>query len=200
MFWMFVAAFCGIAVLQAIFGHAHYFIERGVPSIIASYGASAVLVYGAIEAPLAQPRALIGGHFIGALIGVCINKLFALLPTYERYLQLQWLSGSISVATTIVLMDITATTHPPAGATALLATVNQEVIELSWYLIPVILLSSTVSLVVALLINNIRRRYPVFWFKPIVPPHAKPSEDLQPSEGSLGEEKKDAPNARADAV
>ena len=92
-------------------------------------------------------------------------------------------------------MHITATTHPPAGATALLATVNQEVIEMSWYLIPVILLSSTVSLVVALLFNNIQRRYPVYWFKPIVPAHAKPSEDLQP-DGSFEEDKPSRQNER----
>lgn len=44
-------------------------------------GASAVLCYEAIEAPLAQPRALIGGHFISALVGICITKLFGLLPS-----------------------------------------------------------------------------------------------------------------------
>jgi len=35
-------------------------------------GASAVLIYSTIEVPLAQPRALFGGHFLGALIGVII--------------------------------------------------------------------------------------------------------------------------------
>ena len=30
-------------------------------------------------------------------------------------------------------MQITGTTHPPAGATALLAAVNQDVTELGWY-------------------------------------------------------------------
>lgn len=35
--WSFTGAFCGLSVLQAIFGHAHYFIDRHVPSIVASY-------------------------------------------------------------------------------------------------------------------------------------------------------------------
>lgn len=35
--WAFVGAFCGLSVLQAIFGQARYFIDRGVPEIIASY-------------------------------------------------------------------------------------------------------------------------------------------------------------------
>ncbi|KIJ70017.1 hypothetical protein HYDPIDRAFT_73506, partial [Hydnomerulius pinastri MD-312] len=172
--WSFIAAFCGVSVLQAVFSRAHYFIERGVPSIIASYGASAVLVYGAIETPLAQPRALLGGHFISALLGICISKLFRLLPP-DRYLDLQWLAGSLAVSVAIVAMQVTKTTHPPAGATALLAAVNQEVVDMSWYLLPVVLLSSALALVVALVVNNIQRRYPVFWFTPIVPPPAKPS-------------------------
>ncbi|KAK7059001.1 hypothetical protein VNI00_001625 [Paramarasmius palmivorus] len=173
--WSFVGAFCGISVLQAVFGHARYFIRRNVPSVIASYGASAVLIYGAIEAPLAQPRALVGGQFIGALIGVCITKLFRLLPTEERYLQLEWLAGSLSCATAVVAMQITGTTHPPAGATALLAAVDDDVRDIGWYYLPVVLLSSALVLAIALLINNIQRRYPIFWFVP-----AKPAPVIQP--------------------
>lgn len=36
-FWSFIGAFCGISVLQAVFGHAHYFINRDAPSIVASF-------------------------------------------------------------------------------------------------------------------------------------------------------------------
>lgn len=168
-FWSFIGAFCGMSVLQLVFGKAHYFIERNVPSIIASYGASAVLIYGDINAPLAQPRALLGGHFLGALTGICITKLFLHLPTEARYNQLEWLAGSLSVATSIVLMQITRTTHPPAGATAIMAAVNLQVRNLGWYYLPVVLLSSTLALVVALILNNVQRRYPVFWFYPTVP-------------------------------
>ncbi|KAG9317516.1 HPP family-domain-containing protein [Chiua virens] len=171
-FWSFIAAFCGVSVIQVPF-RAHYFVQREVPSVIASYGASAVLIYGAIDSPLAQPRALIGGHFIGALIGVCISKLFQLLPL-ERYLEVQWLAGSLSVALALVAMQLTKTVHPPAGATALLAAVNQEVIDISWYLLPVVLLSSTLGLAVALLVNNIQRRYPAFWITPTVGPGPLP--------------------------
>ena len=57
-----------------------------------------------------------------------------------------------------------------AGATALLAAVNTEVREMGWYYLPVILLTSTLALVVALLIDNIQRRYPTFWFQPNPPP------------------------------
>ncbi|CAA7257441.1 unnamed protein product [Cyclocybe aegerita] len=135
--WSFVGAFLGISVIQAVFQQAQYFVERGVPSIVASYGASAVLIYGAVDVPLAQPRALFGGHFLGALTGICITKLFHLLPTEERFQDLLWLAGSLSCATSIVLMQITGTVHPPAGATALLAAVNTEIRDMGWYYLPV---------------------------------------------------------------
>lgn len=81
-------------------------------------------------------------------------------------------------------MQITRTTHPPAGATALLPSVDESFTQLGWYFLPVVLLSSTLAMVVALLINNIQRRYPVFW---ISPPHVKNVPALAPAatEGKL---------------
>ncbi|KAJ7146935.1 hypothetical protein C8R44DRAFT_724638 [Mycena epipterygia] len=78
--WSFVGTFCGLSILQTVFGYSQYFVERNVPSIIASYGASAVLCFGVIEAPLVQPRALMGGHFISALTGVLSPSSSAFSP------------------------------------------------------------------------------------------------------------------------
>lgn len=189
--WSFIGAFCGLALLQAVFGHSKYFVDRSTVPVVASFvsippysrpkeatnspfqGASAVLCFGAIETPVAQPRALVFGQFISALIGVCITKLFAILPK-ARFESLQWLAGSLSAATALVAMQITNTIHPPAGATALLVATNSSVFEMGWYYLPVVLLSSMLMLVTALLIDNIQRRYPVFWIEPVVPPPAPP--------------------------
>jgi CBS-domain-containing membrane protein len=57
------------------------------------------------------------------------------------------------------------------GATTLLASLNPEIRHMGWYYLPVILLTSTLALVVALIINNIHRRFPVFWIKHTSPPH-----------------------------
>ena len=127
-----------------------------------------MLIYAAIDSPLAQPRTLVGGHFIGAFLGICVTKLFQLLP-HEHYVKLQWLAASLAVSLAIVAMQLTKTIHPPAGATALLAAIDQQFIDLSWYLLPIVLLSSTLALIVALLVNNIQRRYPAFWFTAVAP-------------------------------
>lgn len=131
-------------------------------------------MYGAIESPLAQPRPLIFGHFFSALIGICVTKLFSLMPDEEKFNSLRWLAASLSSAIAIVVMQITETTHPPAGATALLPAVDEVVWNLSWYYLPVVLLSSTMVLAVALVLNNIQRRYPTFWISPPKPKSVLP--------------------------
>jgi CBS-domain-containing membrane protein len=88
--------------------------------IIGSFGASAVLIYGAIRSPLAQPRNLIGGHVISAVIGVTAYKL---LPAHL------WLASPIAVATSIAVMHATKTLHPPGGATALIAVIGSQKIH-----------------------------------------------------------------------
>ena len=76
---------------------------------------------------------------------------------------LQWLAGPLAVAVALVVMQATKTTHPPAGTTALLPSVDLAVWTLGWYYIAVVLLSSTIILVTALAMNNGQRQYPKYW-------------------------------------
>lgn len=61
-------------------------------------------------------------------------------------------------------MGLTKTVHPPAGATALLAVVDANLARLGWFLIPVMMLGCTLMLAVALLINNLERQFPLYWW------------------------------------
>ena len=82
-------------------------------------GSYAVLILGAVDSPLAQPPAFVGGHFSGALTGICITKLFHLLPTEERFRKSALARWITVMATSVVVMHITGMTHPPAGRTSL---------------------------------------------------------------------------------
>ncbi len=155
--WSWLGAFLGIVPVAYI----SFNILEGtdLTMIIGSFGASAVLIYGAIKSPLAQPRNLIGGHVISAMIGVACYRLF--FPNL-------WLAAAVSVATAIALMHLTKTLHPPGGATALIAVIGSQKIHnlgFLYALIPVGL-GAVIMLLVALLVNNIskNRRYPEFWF------------------------------------
>lgn len=127
--------------------------------IIGSFGASAVLIYGAIKSPLAQPRNLLGGHILSAIIGVFC---------FQTFHGQMWLAGALAVATAIAVMHFTKTLHPPGGATALIAVIGSEKIHALGYvyvLLPVAL-GAGIMLIIALLINNIPKtsRYPEFWW------------------------------------
>lgn len=105
------------------------------------------------------------------------------MPDEERFNSLRWLAASLSSAVAIVVMQVTETTHPPAGATALLPAIDDAIWELSWYYLPVVLLSSVILTAVAVLLNNIQRRYPTFWIspnKPPAPPVTDPEQQKQP--------------------
>ena len=154
--WSWIGAFIGIAAVA--FANYNIIEETDLVMVIGSFGATAVLLYGAIKSPLAQPRNCLGGHLISAVIGVTCYKLF---HTH------MWVASSIAVATAIAAMHATKTLHPPGGATALIAVIGSSKIHNLGYLYAIIPvgLGAAIMLVVALLVNNIpqSRRYPEFW-------------------------------------
>ena len=157
IFWSWLGAFLGIAAISCL--SQLYFEGLDMALMIGSFGASAVLLYGAVRSPLAQPRNLIGGHIFSAIIGVLCWKLL-----HEH----MWLAEAIAVATAIAIMHATRTLHPPGGATALIAVIGSAKIHNLGFLY--VLVPATVGplvlLAVALLINNLpeSRRYPEIWY------------------------------------
>lgn len=137
----------------------HFFSGYDLSLMIGSFGASAVLVYGAVRSPLAQPRNLVGGHVISAFVGVVCWKLFHHHP---------WLAEALAVATSIALMHATRTLHPPGGATALIAVIGSpEIHKLGFfYVLMPATIGPLILLAVAILVNNLpaSRRYPEIWF------------------------------------
>ena len=119
---------------------------------MAPFGASCVLAFGVWNAPLSQPRNIIGGHFVSTFVGLAIYYVWGNDP---------WAIG-LAVGLAIAFMMLTKTTHPPAGAEPLVVMMGGY----SWgYLITPVLIGSIVIVVFALLINNLRsnREYPTFW-------------------------------------
>ena len=154
-FWAFVGSFVGLGIIAYLqYGKL---VESDFVFLIGSFGASCVLVYGVIESPLAQPRNLIGGHFISAIIGVTIQKL---IP------DILWLSAPLAVALSIILMQITKTLHPPGGATALIAITGSTQIKALGYLYVIfpVLLGTLILFFTALIFNNMttNRQYPSY--------------------------------------
>jgi hypothetical protein len=133
------------------------------PIILGSLGATAILEYNVISSPLSQPRSVLLGQGLSAICGIGITKLFALLPE-QKFDDLRWLAGALAVGVASMVMTLTKTIHPPAGATALLAATSGEITGLGWFLLPMVLVGSAVMLVVACLVDNIQRQWPVYWW------------------------------------
>jgi CBS domain-containing membrane protein len=151
--WSFLGSFIGIGTIA--FVQTHFLSISDNYCLIGSFGASSVLIYGAIQSPLAQPRNLIGGHLISALIGVVVQKT---LP------DIIWLTAPLAVSLAIVGMQVTKTLHPPGGATALIAIIGSEKIkDLGFmYVISPVFTGVITLLCVALIFNNLttNRKYP----------------------------------------
>jgi len=148
----FIGSFIGIGLIGLL--NSKYLVANDNLYLIGSFGASSVLIYGIINSPLAQPRNLIGGHLISAIIGVTVAKF---LPAET------WLACALAVSMSIVAMQITKTLHPPGGATALIAVIGSEKIKALGYMyvLSPVLSGIMILFLVALIFNNLRhRRYP----------------------------------------
>jgi len=108
----------------------------GYPLIMASFGASCVLLFALPEAPLAQPKNVIGGHLITSFIGLLAAHFLPASPFIVAF----------AVALGIALMVLTETVHPPAGGNPLLILLGPAVPPWSFLLTPV--LAGTLLLVI----------------------------------------------------
>jgi CBS domain-containing membrane protein len=113
------SSLCAGVSIFAIGGLSHRFIEgEGFMALMASMGASAVILYCVPDSPMAKPWPLIGGHLFSGLVGICCALW---LPT-------PWQAGA-AVAISILVMHVTHSLHPPGGATALTAVLGGEQIH-----------------------------------------------------------------------
>ena len=142
-----LGGFAGIASILLITGH---FVGSDGTLIVASMGASAVLLFAVPHGALAQPWPVFGGHLVSAVIGV----------TCARIVPQPFLAASLAVGIAIGVMYYLRCIHPPGGATALSAVVGGESVHALGYhfVITPVLFNVLVILVVALLFN-----YPFAW-------------------------------------
>lgn len=143
----FLGSFACIAVLVAL-TQVHQTLW-----IMAPFGATCVLAFALPESPLAQPRHIIGGHVITALIGLLMLHSFG---------EALW-STALAVALGIIAMQILRVTHPPAGANPLLIFS----LHASWsFLIHPVLIGSVMIVLITYLCHRLagQKKYPVYWW------------------------------------
>ncbi|OQS02606.1 membrane protein, HPP family [Thraustotheca clavata] len=160
LIWSFISSFIGIGILAALQYSASIYLypsDQKITTIIGSFGAMSILVFGTIEAPFAQPRNAILGNTLSAFVGVAVSKGFSTTNSPEEYM---WIACALSVSLSLVAMQLTDTVHPPGGATALIAvTSGQEIINLGFfYAVFPVFVGSCILVGVSVIFNNIERK------------------------------------------
>ncbi len=125
----------------------------GQPLLMAPLGASCFLMFVVPDNPVAQPRNVIGGHLVSALVGLAVLSLFGSV----------WWAMGLGVGLAIVAMRLSNTNHPPAASDPLLILLAQP----GWGFVLTPVLAGTMLIVaVAVLFNRLRPgvRYPQRWF------------------------------------
>lgn len=125
----------------------------GTLSIMAPFGATCVLLFALPKSPLAQPRSVIGGHFISALVG-----LLAL-----NFLGNGMVTIAFAVGVSIALMQLLRVVHAPAGANSILIIMSGT--HDYWFLFTPVLSGAVLLVIVALIVNNIGAgtKWPNYW-------------------------------------
>ncbi len=143
-----------IGILLTMWFSLHYLGAQGAAMLVASMGASAVLLFAVPHGPLSQPWNLLGGHLVSALIGV----------TCALTIANPLLAAPLAVALAIAAMHYLRCIHPPGGATALTAVAGgASVHELGYhFVLTPVLLNALILLITAVVVNYAFswRRYP----------------------------------------
>lgn len=120
------------------------------PLVVASMGASAVLVFAVPHGALSQPWPMLGGHLLSAAVGVSV----------AQWVAEPLLAGPLAVGLAILAMHYARCIHPPGGATALAAVIGGDAVTDLGYgflLVPVL------ANLLALLAVGVLFNYPFPW-------------------------------------
>ena len=117
--------------------------------LMASLGASALLVFALPGSPMAQPWAVIAGNTLSALVGITI---FLMIPE-------PLIAMPIAASLAILGMFILRCLHPPAAAVALIVILG-HVTQYRYAIFPVMVDSILLVIAGAIYSNFTGKRYP----------------------------------------
>jgi len=115
--------------------------------LMAPLGSTCALVFAAPWSEFAQPRNVIGGHVISALIGLSASHLFGADP---------WVAA-VAVTLAILAMQLLRCMHPPGAAVPLLVVQAQSD---WWFVFTPVLAGAVIIVVFAVVYCRLTRVYP----------------------------------------
>jgi len=137
-----IASFFSNSILQA----------EDMPLILASTGASAILIFSLPFSPVSRPWNLVGGHLVSAFVGV----------SCYLYVPNELAASSLSIPLAMLSMHYLRCMHPPGGATAITAVVggaNVHALGYAFVIVPVFF-NAIILLSIAMAIATFREENP----------------------------------------
>ena len=126
----------------------------------ASFGSSVVVVFGYPENEFAQPKNVLFGHLLCALIGILFVTLFKISQDRTIF----FLALGIAVGLSVMLMMAFKITHPPAGGNTIVVMLAQDSFQ---FLIFPIMVGAVTIIIGGIIYNRfiLKKKYPLKWFK-----------------------------------
>ena len=123
-----------------------------------SFGSSVVLVFGYSNNEFAQPKNVLFGHLLCALVGIIFVMLFKISQDRSIF----FLAIGIAVGISVMLMMAFNITHPPAGGNAIVVMLTQDSFQ---FLIFPIMVGAVTIIIGGVIYNRfiLKKKYPLKW-------------------------------------
>ena len=127
--------------------------------LVASFGSSVVVVFGYPDNEFAQPKNVLFGHLLCALVGI----IFVILFKISQDRSIFFLAIGIAVGVSVMLMMALEITHPPAGGNTIVVMLTQDSFQ---FLIFPIMVGAVTIIIGGVIYNRfiLKKKYPLKWF------------------------------------
>ena len=127
--------------------------------LAASFGSSVVVVFGYPDNEFSQPKNVLLGHLLCALVGIIFVTLFKI--TQDR--TIFFLAIGLAVGLSVMLMMALKITHPPAGGNAIVVMLTPDSFQ---FLIFPIMVGAITIIIGGIIYNRfiLKKNYPTKWF------------------------------------
>ena len=127
--------------------------------LAASFGSSVVVVFGYPHNEFSQPKNVLFGHLLCALVGIIFVTLFKISQDRTIF----FLAIGIAVGLSVMLMMALKITHPPAGGNTIVVMLTQDSFQ---FLIFPIMVGAITIIIGGIIYNRfiLKKNYPLKWF------------------------------------
>ena len=124
----------------------------------ASFGSSVVIVFGYPENEFSQPKNVLLGHLLCALVGIIFVTLFNI--TQDR--SIFFITIGLAIGISVMLMMAFKITHPPAGGNTIVVMLTQD--SFQFLVFPI--MAGAITIIIGGVIYNrfiLKKNYPLKW-------------------------------------